>query len=175
MKYFSLILSFIIIVSIKHSSCDEIPINLEEEAKTITVHSDVCYIETNLKNKNGQILIDIRTPKPKNSSTVTFSYRLAPDTKDVDKGEFKTDYSLTRDEKNGQINYNILYGVSSDDKVNILKIVGFKKYQPASISAKFISNKFIIIVVVVAAVVLLFIIIGVIVCICKGICKCCCC
>ena len=175
MKYFSLILSFIIIVSIKHSSCDEIPINLEEEAKTITVHSDVCYIETNLKNKNGQILIDIRTPKPKNSSTVTFSYRLAPDTKDVDKGEFKTDYALIRNEYDYYMNYNIVIEVSSDDKVNILKIVVFKKYEPATISATFIIDKLLLIILVVVAVVLILIVIGVIVCIYKGVCECCCC
>ena len=176
MKYFSLILSFIIIVSLKSSSNEEITIiSLELKAITITVYSDVIYIGTNLKNKKGKISIDIQTPTTNNSANVQFSYRLASDTKDVDKGEFKTDYALIRNEYDYYMNYNIVIEVSSDDKVNILKIVGFKKYEPATISATFIIDKLLLIILVVVAVVLILIVIGVIVCIYKGVCECCCC
>ena len=172
MKYFSLILSFIIIVSIKSSSDNVINIKLGEE-ETITVRSDVYYIVTNLDNKDGFLWINVRAPKPKTSS-IQLSYRLASDTKDIDKGEFKNNYISSTSEKNGKMDYNINYEISSNDKVNILKIVGLEKNEPVTISVTFASDKKIIIILAVIGVVLL-IIIGVIICICKGLCKCCCC
>ena len=72
------------------------------------------------------------------------------------------------------MDYLVYYHVESKDKVGILKMTNLKNKQVATISASFYSDNTILIFILVIVVVLLLIIIGVVICICKGLLRCCC-
>ena len=173
MKYFSFILSLIIIVSIK-SSTDNIIILDIDKKDTITLSLDTYYIKTSLSGKSGNILINIHTPKDQDNK-IDFSYRIASSLEDdVEKSAFQSVSSTTTTESNSYVDYSVIYRVESKDKVGILKMTNLKNKQVATISASFYSDKTIIIYIIVIVVVLLLIIIGVVICICKGLLRCCC-
>ena len=173
MKYFSLILSFIIIVSIKSSSDNVITLRTSH-SKRVTFEEDTYYIKTNF-DFSGSFTFSLNTQKIYNLTKDSFSYRLADSqSEDVDKGEYKTDFSFNADENNQNITYTIGFSNDSKDKTSIVKITGLQNGQTATITASLVSTTSLGLTIAIVIIVLL-VIAGIAFCILKRFFKCICC
>ena len=173
MKYFSLILSFIIIVYIK-SSTDNVITLRDGRGKSVTFEEDTYYFKTSL-DSSGIFAFTLTTQKIYNLKNDSFSYRIAgSESEDVDKGEFKTDFTYQASEKDENITHAIGFAVESSDKTSIVKITGLQQGQTAIIEANLVSTTSIGLIIVVVIIILLVIITLVFCCI-KRAFKCICC
>ena len=173
MKYFSLILSFIIIVYIK-SSTDNVITLRDGRGKSVTFEEDTYYFKTSL-DSSGIFAFTLTTQKIYNLKNDSFSYRIAgSESEDVDKGEFKTDFTYQASENDENITHAIGFSVDSSDKTSIVKVTGLQNGQTALIEARLVSSTSVALIIVIVVIVLLILAVLVLCCI-KRAFKCICC
>ena len=174
MRYFYLVLSLFIIVSVKSSTDNVLKLKINR-SRQVTFETDTYYIVTKLDDSDGAITVTIETPKNYSLSNDNFFFRIASsEDEDVEKQEFKPNTTLISTEENNNKKYFVSYEVGSDDKVGILKITGLQNGQTANIEISFTSSTSVALVIC-FVILILVIILVLILCFIKGCIKCICC